>query len=121
MSRVIHAKGMKLILTPDRQFDRQYLSQLAPLADIVVLQGQRIESNPQDFHNQLQPLISAAKAANPKIKVYVTVGTENGATVAVMQTALNTVSPGIDGIGVFSMPDQASRSTLKQFVSDIRK
>jgi hypothetical protein len=97
------------------------MSQLAPYADIVVFQGQRIQANPQDFHDQLEPIISAAKAANPNIKVFASVGTENGATSATMQAALNTVKGSIDGISIFSMPDQASLNTLQQFVSDTRK
>jgi hypothetical protein len=121
MSQVLHARGMKYILVPDRQFDRQYMAQLAPYADIIVLQGQRIEANPQDFHDQLLPLIQAAKTANPNVKVYASVGTANGATSASMQAALNTLSAVIDGVGIFSFGDQASINTLQQFVSDTRK
>jgi hypothetical protein len=97
------------------------MAQLAPFADIIVLQGQRIQANPQNFHDQLQPLIVAAKSANPNTKVYASVGTNNGATSASMQAALHTISGSIDGISIFSMGDQASVNTLVQFVSDIRK
>ncbi len=121
MSQVLHSRGIKFILVPDRQFDQQYMPQFAPFADIIVLQGQRIQSDTQNFHDQLQPLIATAKSANPNVKVFASVGTNNGATSASMQAALHTVLGSIDGISVFSMGDQASLNTLEQFVSDIRK
>jgi hypothetical protein len=121
MSQVLHSRGIELILVPDRRFDQQYMSQLAPYADIVVLQGQRIQANPQDFHDQLQPLITAAKSANPNVKVFASVGTNNGATSASMRAALDTLRDSIDGISVFSFGDQNSLNTLQQFVSDTRK
>jgi hypothetical protein len=121
MSQAVHSRGMKYILVPDRKFDQQYMSQLAPYADIIVLQGQRIEGNPQDFHDQLLPLIQAAKSANPNVKVYASVGTNNGATPASMQAALNTLQSAVDGIGIFSYGDQASINTLQQFVTASRQ
>jgi hypothetical protein len=121
MSQVLHSRGLKYILIPDRQFDQQYMSQLAPYADIIVLQGQRIEGNPQDFHDQLLPLIQAAKSANPNVKVYASVGTNNGATSASMQAAANTISSVIDGVAIFSFGDQTSVNTLQQFVTASRQ
>ena len=67
------------------------------------------------------PLIQAAKSANPNVKIFASVGTNNGATSASMQAALNTLSAVIDGVSIFSFGDQASTNTLQQFVSDTRK
>jgi hypothetical protein len=120
ISQVLHARGIKFILVPDRRFDQQYMPQLSPYADIIVLQGQRIQSNPETFKAQLQPLISAAKSTNPNVKVFVSVGTNNGATSTSMREALSTMSASMDGIAVFSFGDQASMNTLKHFITDIR-
>jgi hypothetical protein len=119
VSQVVHSRGMKLILVPDRRFDQQYMPQLAPFAEIIVLQGQRIQANPADFHDQLQPLIDAAKSASPTVKVFASVGTNNGATSASMRAALATLAGHIDGISIFSFDDQASVNTLQQFISDV--
>jgi hypothetical protein len=121
MSEALHARGIKYILVPDRRFDQQYMPQIAPYADIIVLQGQRIQSNPQTFQSQLLPLIKTAKSANPNVKIFVSVGTNNGATSASMRAALESVSGSYDGIAIFSFGDQASLNTLRQFIADVRR
>src|SRR5258708_7502491 len=71
MSQAVHAQGFKYIISPDQRFDRESLPQLSPYADIVIIQGQRLEANPSDYQSKIQPLINAAKQGNPNVKVFI--------------------------------------------------
>jgi hypothetical protein len=113
-----HNNGLKLMVVPDRQLDDQYVTQVAPYSDIFVLQGQRLEGNLNQFARWVAPKVSAVHTANPGARVYVQVGTAMGSPQQ-MLAALNTVDGQIDGIGVWTSP-QETLGPLQEFQHLVR-
>jgi hypothetical protein len=113
----VHQRGLKFGIAFDRSFDDQYASQVAPVADYYLVQGQAIETNPAQFASWVGPIVSTIRAANPGIKVFVQVGTAKG-TPQQMLAAIQTVSNNIDGIAIWA--DASQLSQLQQFVVLVR-
>jgi sugar/nucleoside kinase (ribokinase family) len=111
-SAATHALGMKFLLVPDVQFDTQYLAQMAPYADILIIQGQSLETNPTKYTATIQPLINTARANNPDITIYIQVSANKGSADQ-MLTATQSVS-GYNGVAVWS--DSTHWSILEQFI-----
>jgi hypothetical protein len=112
-----HARGMKLLVAPDLQFDQEHLADVAPYADAVLLQGQRLQDNPARFATFLKGMIQTARAANPKIQVFVQVGAPRG-TAAQMLAALRGVEGDVDGIAIWTTPQ--SLTTLEDLIGQLR-
>jgi hypothetical protein len=113
-----HNNGLKLMVVPDRPLDDQYVAQIAPYSDIFVLQGQRLQGNLNQFARWVGPKVSAVRAANPGAKIYVQVGTAQGGPQQ-MLAALNTIDNQIDGIGVWTSP-QETLEPLQEFQHIVR-
>lgn len=116
-SEQTHARGLKFMLAPDRRFAEESLAEAAPFLDAVMLQGQRIQSDPQAFGAWVKARIDEARAANAEIFVFVQVGATLGPAEE-MQRAIETVSGEIDGVAVWSMPP--TLDILKVFVTGLR-
>lgn len=116
-AEAVHARDMRFMFTPDRQYAELYLDQVAPLVDAVMLQGQRLQHDPQTFATWVLGMTDVAHTANPDIQVYVQVGATRG-TAEEMYTAIETVAGDIDGIAVWSMP--RTLEILQEFVLLVR-
>ena len=114
---VAHQYNLQFMVAPDRRFARDYLRQIAPSADLIALQGQRIQEDPEAFAAWALELIAVAREANPQVKIYVQVGANQG-TAEEMLAAIQTIAGEIDGISIWVNPD--SLETLKAFVALIR-
>ncbi|MFC2037062.1 hypothetical protein ACFLYD_03705 [Chloroflexota bacterium] len=115
---MVHARGMRFMFAPDRQYAEVYLSQVAPYVDAVMLQGQRLQHDPQTFAAWVLGMTEMAHTANPDIQVFVQVGATRG-TASEMFTAIQTVAGDIDGIAVWSMP--RTLHILQEFVTLVRE
>jgi hypothetical protein len=115
-SQLVHADGLQFAIAPDRAFDQQYLSQLAPYADVVVLQGQRLQGDPGSFTSWTTGMIGVARTANPQVKIYVQVNAVP--STAQMQAALKGVANSVDGVAIWSTPN--SLPSLQQYVATAR-
>jgi hypothetical protein len=115
---MVHARGMRFMFAPDRQYAEVYLSQVAPHVDAVMLQGQRLQHDPQTFAAWVLGMTEMAHTANPDIQVFVQVGATRG-TASEMFTAIQTVAGDIDGIAVWSMP--RTLHILQEFVTLVRE
>jgi hypothetical protein len=113
-----HAHGLRFMFAPDRRFAEAHLSEVAPYADAVLLQGQRIQDDPQAFASWILGMVHTARTSNPEIQIYVQVGATRG-TASVMFAAIQTVSNDIDGIAVWSMP--RTLHILQEFVTLLRE
>ena len=116
-ARAVHDRGRSFMFTPDRQYAELYLAQVAPHVDAVMLQGQRLQHDPQTFATWVLGMADVAHKANEDIQVYVQVGATRG-TAEEMYTAIETVAGDIDGIAVWSMP--RTLEILQEFVTLIR-
>jgi hypothetical protein len=83
-----------------------------------MLQGQRLQHDPQTFASWVLGMVEVAKASNPEIQVFVQVGTTRG-TAEEMYTALETVAGTIDGIAIWSMP--RTQEILEEFMTLLRE
>lgn len=116
-AEAVHARDMKFMFTPDRQYAELYLGQVAPHVDAVMLQGQRLQHDPQTFAAWVLGMADVAHKANEDIQVYVQVGATRG-TAEEMYAAIETVAGDIDGIAVWSMP--RTLEILQEFVTLVR-
>jgi hypothetical protein len=112
-----HERGMRFMFAPDRQYAELYLNQVAPDVDAVMLQGQRLQHDPQTFATWILGMAEVAHSSNPDVQVFVQVGATRG-TASEMYAALETVAGGIDGIAVWSMP--RTLEVLQEFVTLVR-
>jgi hypothetical protein len=116
-SEFAHAHGLTLLVAPDLRFDQESLAQVSPYADMIALQGQRLQDNPDTFATTLKGLIRTARAANPKIVVYVQVGAPRGSA-SQMLGALRGIEGDVDGVVIWT--NQQTLTTLQDLVSQLR-
>jgi hypothetical protein len=113
-----HDRGIQFMFAPDRQYAEIYLEQVAPYVDAVLLQGQRLQHDPQSFAAWVLGMAEVGHRANPDIQVFVQVGATRG-TAEEMYTAIQAVASEIDGIAVWSMP--RTLDILQEFVTMVRE
>jgi hypothetical protein len=116
-SAFAHSHGMKLLIVPDLRFDQDSLAQLAPSADVIILQGERLQGNPATFATTMEGFIRTARAANPKIVIHVQVGAPRGSADQ-MISALRGVEGEADGIAIWT--NLQTLTTLQDLVSQLR-
>lgn len=116
-AELTHAHDLRFMFAPDRRFAESYLAQVGPYVDAVLLQGQRLQHDPEAFSTWVLKMVDVAREANPDMLVYVQVGATRGPA-AEMYTAIQTVGDEIDGISIWSMP--RSLRVLQEFVDLLR-
>jgi hypothetical protein len=108
---------MKLMVSPDLRFAMDYIDEIAKYADIVGLQGQRKQEDPQVFEAWARDLIKKARASNPDVLIFVQVGATHGSA-RQMYAAVDTIVDDIDGISIWV--NSSTLNILKDFVNLIR-
>lgn len=117
-AQLAHDRGLEFMFAPDRRYAEQYLAEVAPYVDSVLLQGQRLQDSPDAFAAWIRPMIATARTANPEIEIWVQVGATLGPA-SQMMAAIQTVVDDIDGIAIWSMP--RSLNVLQEFVTLLRE
>jgi hypothetical protein len=117
-AEVTHQLGFQFMFSPDRRFAQDYLGEVAPYVDIIGLQGQRLQEDPEAFAAWVQKMIDTARASNPNVEIYVQVGATRGPATQ-MLAAIQTVADDIDGISVWST--LKTFDTLQEFVTLLRQ
>jgi hypothetical protein len=113
-----HTRGIQLMVSPDRRFARESLGEIAKYADLIGLQGQRLQNDPDGFESWATELIQVARASNPEVRIFVQVGATQG-TAQQMLAAIQTIEGDIDGIAIWSAP--STLSILQDFVTLLRQ
>jgi hypothetical protein len=113
-----HSRNMQLMVSPDRRFARESLGEIAKHADLIGLQGQRLQDDPAVFEAWARELIQIARASNPDVLIFVQVGATQG-TASEMMAAIRTIEGDIDGISIWSAP--STLPILVEFVSLLRQ
>ena len=67
---------LRIALGPDHRFALSHAAEMAPYADILVLQIQKVQTEPDTVYDFILPLISSVRQANPDIEVSVQIRTE---------------------------------------------
>lgn len=114
-SQSVHSRGFKFLVAPDRQFADSYAKEIGKYADMVVFQGQRLQSDTDQFSSWINQKAASARSLNPNVKVYAQVIASNSQEAV---DALNSVSSQIDGIVIWS--NVQNLDNLKEIISQIR-
>jgi hypothetical protein len=116
-SQAVHAAGHQFLLVPDDRFDSQYAAQLAPYADIYIIQGQHFEGDVSSYVSWIGQLAGQIHQASPNTKVFAQVAT-GGASDAQLVAAIKSVTSDVDGLVVWVSP--SGLGDLQSVVSGVR-
>jgi hypothetical protein len=92
--------GLKLALGPDRQFAINEAAAMAPYADYLILQVQKVQTEPETVYDFVRPIIRDARRANPDIQISLQVRTEGD--VDALLALLGPLREDIDGISILT-------------------
>jgi hypothetical protein len=95
--------GLELAFGPDHDFALSHGVQMAPYADIFVLQIQRQQTNPGVVKDFVEPLVPQLRQANPDLEVSVQVRTEG--SVDDIIALLDDLKEYLDGVSILTSPD----------------
>ncbi|MDX1415449.1 MAG: hypothetical protein R3293_14730 [Candidatus Promineifilaceae bacterium] len=68
--------GLEVALGPDRRFAVSDASAMAPYADYLILQIQKVQTEPATVYDFVLPIIQESRKANPEIEVSLQIRTE---------------------------------------------
>jgi hypothetical protein len=108
--------GMQVAFGPDRAFALSHGAQMAPYADIFVLQVQRAQTEPQTVRDFVLPLVPQLRQANPNIQISVQIRTE-GNTMDLADLLLS-MKGSIDGVSILTNDETAT--VAKSLISELR-
>jgi hypothetical protein len=108
--------GMQVAFGPDRAFALSHGAQMAPYADIFVLQVQRAQTEPQTVREFVLPLVPHLRQANPNIQISVQIRTE-GNTMDLASLLLS-MKGSIDGVSILTNDETAT--VAKSLISELR-
>jgi hypothetical protein len=107
---------MKVAFGPDRAFALSHGTQMAPYADMFVLQVQRAQTEPQTVRDFVIPLVSQLRQANPDLEISVQIRTEGD--VAQLADLLLSMKGSIDGVSILTNDETAP--VAKSLLSELR-
>lgn len=108
--------GMQLAFGPDRAFALSHGVQMAPYADIFVLQVQRAQTEPETVREFVIPLVAQLRQANPDVQVSVQIRTEGD--VMDLSELLLSMKGSIDGVSILTNDETAP--VAKNLLSELR-
>ena len=108
--------GMQVAFGPDRAFALSHGVQMAPYADIFVLQVQRAQTEPQTVRDFVIPLVAQLRQANPNLQVSVQIRTEGD--VMDLADLLISMKGSIDGISILTNDETAP--VAKSLIAELR-
>lgn len=92
--------GLELALGPDHRFAESDAAAMAPYADYLILQVQKIQTEPQTVYDFVLPIVRDAREANPDLQVSVQIRTEGD--VDELLKMLAPMQDDIDGISILT-------------------
>lgn len=108
--------GMQVAFGPDRSFALSHGVQMAPYADIYVLQVQRVQTEPETVRDFVVPLVAQLRQANPNLQVSVQIRTEGD--VSDLADLLISLKGSIDGVSILT--NDETSSVAESLLSEIR-
>jgi hypothetical protein len=97
--------GMQVAFGPDRAFALSHGVQMAPYADIFVLQVQRAQTEPMTVREFVVPLAAQLRQVNPNLQVSVQIRTEGNITD--LTDLLLSMQGSIDGVSILTNDETA--------------
>jgi len=92
--------GLQLALGPDHRFAVSDAAAMAPYADYLILQIQKVQTEPETVYDFVLPVIEEARKANPNIEISVQIRTEGD--VDDLLKMLSPLQENIDGISILT-------------------
>lgn len=117
-SEFAHAHDVRFMFAPDRRFAEEYLGEVVPYVDAILLQGQRLQHDPRAFASWVRDMRTIARASSPEVEIYAQVGATRGSA-SQMLAAIQSLSSDINGVAVWSMP--RTLNILQEFVGLLRE
>lgn len=108
--------GLQLALGPDRAFALNAGVTLAPYLDIIVLQVQQVQSEPETVRGFVLPLVVAMRQVNPALEISVQVSAEGEAGALV--TLIGSMQEHLDGVSILT--DHQTTDFVQTFVVGLR-
>src|SRR5258708_34365196 len=115
-SQQAHQYGFTFLVVPDVQFDMQYASQIAPYADLYIIQGQNFQRLTSTYQSSIGRIAQMVHSANAKTQIWAQVTTSLSEDQ--MITDYTAVQTNINGMAFWE--NQAGIPTLQQYISAIR-
>jgi hypothetical protein len=107
---------MQLAFGPDRFFALNYGVEMAPYADIFVLQVQRVQDEPATVRDFVLPLVAQLKRVNPALQVSVQVRTEGD--MAAVTELVASLRDSIDGVSILT--NDETSAVARTLMDDLR-
>ncbi len=108
--------GMRLAFGPDRAFALSHGVQMAPYADIFVLQVQRAQTEPETVREFVVPLVAQLRRANPNLEVSVQIRTEGDVTD--LADLVLSMEGSVDGISILT--NDETSAVAKTLMMELR-
>ncbi len=116
MHDVARRYGLLLAFGPDHDLAVSHAVALAPYVDILVLQVQRVQTEPATVLDFVLPLVKQVRQANPQIAVSVQVRSEGDVTGIV--DLIDTLKADLDGVSILTSPETVS--TAEALAAELR-
>jgi hypothetical protein len=108
--------GVKLAVGPDRAFALSDGVAMAAYADLLILQVQRVQDEPETVRDFILPMVDAVQDAAPDVEIGVQIGAEGDVTGVI--SLLQSMAKEIDGISILT--DHVSTDFLDAFLAEVR-
>lgn len=100
LQEVADEYDLEVALGPDHAFALSHASKMAPYADYLILQIQKVQTEPDTVYDFVMPVLRGVRLANPDIQTSVQIRTEG--EVADLLEMLEPLQDEIDGISILT-------------------
>ena len=100
LRKVADEYGLEVALGPDHDFALSHSAAMAPYTDMLILQVQKVQTEPETVLDFARPIINNARRANPDIEISVQIRTEGD--VGELLDLLSLLEPDLDGISILT-------------------
>ncbi|GIV80431.1 MAG: hypothetical protein KatS3mg050_4825 [Litorilinea sp.] len=108
--------GARLAVGPDHDFALNYGVAMATYADLVVLQVQRVQTDPETVGEFVLPLSAAMRQANPEVAISMQVAATGD--MAAVAALIRSVAPHLDGVSILT--DHKSAEVVSALMKELR-
>ena len=95
--------GKEIALGPDRSFAISDGVAMAPYADMMILQVQRVQTEPETVRDFVEPLATQYRAVNPDLEISIQIRTEGD--VIQLGELVASLTDTLDGISILTSPE----------------
>ena len=98
--------GKEVAFGPDRAFAEEMSVDAAPYVDIIILQVQRVQTQPETVRGFVEPLATQYRRANPEVEVSIQIRTEGD--VKQLHGLIASMTDTLDGVSILTSDETVS-------------